>query len=686
MATPFGGPIYPINPKHSNVLGIKAYKSISDAPDGVDLAVIITPARTVPGLVKECGTCGVKAVIIISAGFKEVGAEGVKLEKEVLANAREAGLRIIGPNCLGTLYTHTGANPSFGGVMPNRGPVAVISQSGALGCAILDWSIDRGIGLSAFVSIGSMLDIDWGDMIHWLGDDPNTNSIAIYMETIGNPSSFLQAATKVARKKPIIVIKVGRTAAAAKAAASHTGSMTGSDDVLDAAFKRAGVVRVDTMDEFYDLIAAMEKQPLPQGDNLAIITNAGGPGVLATDTLESTGAKLAPISEETIHKLSEVLPSAWSHNNPIDILGDAPADRYEKALAIASKEKNADGFLVLLTPQSVTEPTKTAKLLSKYAVDGKPVYASWMGGKLVDKGIGALNQAGIPTYPQSDMATRAFSYLCHYRKQLKALYPENANADEKLGEEPDRKAAAALIERIRNDQRTLLTEVESKELLEAYRIPTTPIEIAETPEAAAQVAEQMGFPVVIKIHSTTITHKTDVGGVKLNIRDADAVKQAFDEIKTSVAEKVGAEGFEGVTVQPMMSLDGYEIILGSSMDVQFGPVMLFGMGGSLVEVFRDRALGLPPLTRNLSRLMLQETKIFTALKGVRGKKSCDIAALEKLMVRYSQMLVEQQWIKESDLNPVIASETQLIALDARVVLHDPDTPEDQLSHSVIAGK
>jgi len=684
ISNPFGGVVYPVNLKRSSVMGIKAYPSISALPEVVDLAVIVTPAQTIPAIIKECADNGVKSAIVISAGFKELGAPGIKLEQEILEHARRGNMRIIGPNCLGAMNPITGLNATFGGVMALPGNVAFISQSGALCTAILDWSVEQRVGFSSFVSIGSMVDVDWGDLIDYFGNDPRTQSIVIYMESIGDAQSFLTAAREIALSKPIIVIKAGRTAAAAKAAASHTGSLTGSDDVLDAAFRRAGVLRVDSIADLFDMAEVLAKQPLPKGPNLTIVTNAGGPGVLATDELIISGGKLENITEETIEKLNEFLPMQWSHNNPIDILGDAEPDRYGKTLQVLTDDPHSDGMLVILTPQDMTDPTQTAEQLTrhKHSKD-KPLIASWMGGPVVKAGIDILNRANIPTYAYPDTAAKAFNYMYKYSENLRTLYETCSLKTEANTPEPDREKAAEIIKAVKEDGRTLFTEIESKELLAAYGIPTTPMAKANTPEDAATAADKIGYPVVVKIHSTTITHKVDVGGVILNVKDGDAVKKAFSQIKTSVAEKASAEGFEGVTVQPMVNMEGYEIILGSSIDSQFGPVMLFGMGGSLVEVFKDKSLGLPPLNTNLARKMLEETKIYTALKGVRGRKSVDIQKLESIMVRFSQMLVEQPWIKESDINPMIASPEQLLALDARIVLHDLDTKEEDLPKPAI---
>jgi len=678
ISTPFGGAVFPVNPKRPSVLGIKAYKSIKDVPAEVDLAVVVTRAAFVPGIIRECAEVGVKGVVVISAGFKELGPEGQKLERQVLEEARKGGIRVIGPNCLGLMCPPCGVNATFAAGMARPGNVGFISQSGALCTAVLDWSFREMVGFSAFISIGSMVDVGWGDLIDYLGNDPKTRSILIYMETVGDARSFLSAAREVALNKPIIVIKAGRTAAGGKAAASHTGSMTGSDDVLDAAFRRSGVLRVNNIADLFYTAEVLSKQPRPKGPKLTILTNAGGPAVLATDALISSGGELAELSPKTHEELNQFLPPHWSRNNPIDILGDADAERYAKSLAIAAKDPNSDGLLVILTPQAMTDATGTAELLKKYAKVDKPVLASWMGGPDIEAGERILNTANIPTFPYPDTAARAFQYMWSYTYNLRGLYETPifpAGPEEK---DSDRVKVREIIDNARSSGRALLSEHESKEVLSAYGIPTVASRIAKSAEEAVEAADEIGYPVVLKLHSETVTHKTDVGGVHLNLKTADAVKAAFDAIQVSVSEKASKDDFLGVTVQPMMKMFGYELIIGSTIDPQFGPVILFGLGGQLVEVFKDRALALPPLNTTLARRMMEQTKIYTALKGVRGRKPVDLVALEGLLVRFSQLVVEQRWIKEIDINPLLASSEALVALDARVVLHDPELKEDNL--------
>ncbi len=683
ISTPFGGTVFPVNPKRPSVLGIKAYSSISALPEAVDLIVVCTPAPSVPAIIEEAVKFGVKGAVVISAGFKEIGEKGAALERQILEIARRGKMRIIGPNCLGVMNPIGGLNASFAGDMARPGNIAFLSQSGALMTAVLDWSLKEQVGFSGFVSIGSMLDVNWGDLIDYYGNDPKTQAILVYMETIGDARAFLSAAREVALTKPIIVIKPGRTDAAAKAAASHTGSLTGGDDVIEAAFRRCGVLRVNNISDLFYMAEVLAKQPRPSGPHLTVLTNAGGPAVLAVDALITSGGELTQISKETFEQLNSFLPPQWSHGNPVDILGDAKADRYARSLELAAKDPNSDGLLVILTPQDMTEPTQTAELLKNYAkIDGKPVLASWMGGPVVHAGEEILNRAGIPTFPYPDTAAKAFCYMYRYTYNLRGLYetPSLSADDDTL--QIDK--ATQIVNSVRKEGRTLLDEYESKQLLAAYGIPTAQTEIARTVDEATLVAAKIGYPVVLKIYSRTITHKTDVGGVKLNLTNADAVAGAFDAIKSSVVEKVGAQHFDGVTVQKMVKLsDAYEIIVGSSIDPQFGPVLLFGTGGQLVEVFKDRSLGLPPLNATLARRMMEQTKIYTALKGVRGRKPVDLAALEQLLVRFSRLVAEQRWIREIDINPLLASPDGLVALDARVLLHEPDTHEEKLPKTAI---
>ena len=683
IQNPFGGAVFPVNPKRDSVLGIKAYPTVADVPAAIDLAVLVTPAPSAPGLIRECVEKGVPGAIVISAGFKEAGEDGTRYEQQVVEEARRGQMRVIGPNCLGVMSPRSGLNATFAAAMARPGNVGFLSQSGALCTAVLDWSLQENVGFSQFVSIGSMADVGWGDLIDYLGDDPHTRSIVIYMESIGDARKFLSAAREVALTKPIIVIKAGRTSAAAKAAASHTGSLTGSDEVLDAAFQRSGVLRVDDIAELFYMAEVLAKQPRPKGPRLTILTNAGGPGVLACDSLIFHGGELTPLSDEAFKAFNDLLPAHWSRNNPVDILGDAEPERYAKALEIAAKDPMSDGMLVILTPQAMTDPTRTAEALKQHAqLEGKPVLASWMGGAEVAAGQEILNRANIPTFPYPDTAARVFTYMWKYTENLRGLYetptisatPEESTARDEVG---------AIVRRVRESGRTILTEFESKRVLAAYGIPTVETRVGASEDEAVAAAQAIGYPVVLKLHSETITHKTDVGGVCLNLADEAAVRGAFRAIETSVREKTGDGHFGGVTVQPMVRFEGYELIVGSSLDPQFGPVLLFGSGGQLVEVYQDHALALPPLTTTLARRMMENTKIYKALQGVRGRRAVDQAELERVLVRFSQLVVEQKWIKEIDINPLVASAERLIALDARVVVHGPEVGEEQIPKAAI---
>ncbi|MGB2901768.1 MAG: bifunctional acetate--CoA ligase family protein/GNAT family N-acetyltransferase [Candidatus Acidiferrum sp.] len=680
----YRGHVFAVNPKHSELLGTKCYPSVATLPESVDLAVIVTPAATVPGVVRECVDAGARSGIVISAGFKERGAEGVELERLIQAELRRGSMRLVGPNCLGMMNPSIGLNATFAHDLARPGNVAFLSQSGALLTAVLDWSLREQVGFSAIVSTGSMLDVDWGDLISFYGEDPQTKSILLYIESIADARSFLSAAREVALSKPIIVIKAGRTEAASKAASSHTGAMTGSDDVFDAALRRCGVLRVQSISDLFYMAEVLSKQPRPRGPRLTIVTNAGGPGVLATDALIPNGGELTPLSQDSLNALSAFLPSHWSHANPIDILGDADPERYGKAVEIAIADPSSDGLLVILAPQGMTNPAEVARCLAPYAQGhGKPVLASWMGGQTVAEGEAILNAAGIPTFAYPDTAARAFDYMWSYSSQLHGLYETPAMTASGTDSGARLRKAKRLIDLTLATGRTLLTEVESKELLSLYRIPCVPTRVARTADDAAAYAAEFGYPAVLKVFSETVTHKTDVGGVKLDLPNAAAVRKAFRSIQSSVSSKAGEEAFQGVTVQPMVRLEGYELILGSNVDPIFGPVILFGSGGQLVEVYRDRALALPPLNTTLALRLMELTRIYTALQGVRGRTAVSLEALKAALVAFSELVVELPRISEIDINPLVVSSDKLLALDARVVLADPQIKDANLPRSAI---
>ena len=666
MANPFGGVVYPVNPNRKAVHGVLCYPNLQAIPEVVDLAIIATPAPTVPEVIAQAVSRGVPAAIIISAGFSERGEEGRQLEARIRELAR-GKMRLIGPNCLGVLHPPSNLNASFAASMARRGNIALLSQSGAICTSILDWARTTHVGFSSFVSVGSMLDVDFADLIDYFADDPDTRSIILYMESIGDARKFLSAARSASRTRQVIVVKSGRHEAGARAAASHTGALAGADAVFDAAFRRAGVLRVTTIPELFDMSEILSMQPRPQGPALAIITNAGGPGVMATDELMTRGGTLANLSTQTMDSLNQALPSFWSHANPIDLLGDATAERYRLAVEVCLKDPGVQGLLVLLTPQAMTDPTETARQLAPLGKTAKkPLLCCWLGGPGVQEGRQLLGEAGIPTFDSPESAIGAFLHMVQYRRNQELLYerPEALPQDH----QPNDEQVAAIIARARHENRTLLNEAEAKQLLAAYGLPVTACIPCATAEEAVQAAEQIGYPVVVKLLSSTLTHKSDVGGVQLNLADAAAVRSAFGRIRDNVLQHAEATAFEGVTVQPMIRQRGYELIVGSSLDRQFGPVILFGAGGVLVEILKDRSLGLPPLNRTLARRLMERTQIYQVLQGVRGQAAVDLAALETLLVRFSQLLCDFEDLQEVDLNPLLAGPDGLVALDARVVL------------------
>jgi acetyltransferase len=674
IRSPFGGTVFPVNPKQSSVLGIRTYARIADVPEKVDLAVVATPAATVPEIISQCVDAHVQGAIVVSAGFKESGAAGEALEQEIRRHALRGRMRVIGPNCLGVMCPTTGLNASFAAAMARPGSVGFISQSGALCTAVLDWSLREMVGFSSFISVGGMVDVSWGDLIDYLGDDPRTRSIVIYMESIGDAQSFLSAAREVSLTKPIIVMKSGRTEAAARAAASHTGALTGSDDVLDAAFRRCGVLRVNNISDLFYMAEVLSRQPRPKGGRLAIVSNAGGPGVMAADAVIVAGAELAELSAETLAGLDALLPPHWSHGNPVDVLSDASPERYAQAVDLVAKDPNSDGVLVILTPQALTDPTRTAEQMKPYArLLGKPILASWMGGAEVAAGESILNRADIPTFPYPDSAARAFQYMWRYTYNLRGIYetPVGGSAQDAR----DRSLAADIISNAHKDRRTLLTEYESKRILAAYGIAAVQTQLAASEADAVRLAEEIGYPVALKVNSETIVHKQAAGGVELNLFDANAVRCAYLSIQEACSS-ASAAGFSGVTVQPMVRGPGYELALGCGADPQFGPVILFGSGGALIEVYKDRALALPPLNSTLARRLMEQTRIFEALEGRRGTAAVNLRALEQVLVRFSELILELHSIREMDVNPLFVSGGEVMALDARIVLFEPGASED----------
>jgi len=663
----YEGVVYPVNPKYESVQGVQAYPSVKDVTKAVDLAIISTPAQTVLDIVEQCGKKGIKGILIISAGFKEIGAEGVALEKKLLEIKEKYGLRIVGPNCVGFVVPYLNLNATFIGSMPERGNIALFSQSGAVCGAILDWAQASKVGFSSFVSVGSMLDVDYGDLIDYFGMDIHTRSIVLYIESITDAKKFMSATKSFARAKPIIVIKSGRFKEGAKAASSHTGALAGEDAIYDAAFRRAGVVRVSNIEDLFNCSSILAKQPRPPGRNIAIITNAGGPGVLATDSVIEKGGALAKLSDETMEKLNKVLPPTWSHGNPVDIIGDGDEERYQKAIEICLEDKNIDGLLILCVPQVVANPDKLAERLIDIArKTTKPIITSFMGEASVIHARQILNTNNIPTYDTPDAAVESYMYLYHYERHLAQLYetPEELHIKNPAHKETIKK----ILDVAEKEKRDLLNEMESKTFLELYGIKTTKPHVAETEDKAAQLAEKIGYPVVMKIHSPQITHKSDVGGVVLDLRCKEDVKKTFKEMIKRAKEKAPDAKILGVTIQKMIKTSGYELIMGSKKDPVFGSAILFGLGGIYTELFKDRSIGFPPLNQVLAQRIIEKTRAYELLKGFRGLPPVNMTKVEETLVNFSQLIIDYPEIKEIDINPLIASGDDLIAVDARIIL------------------
>ncbi len=663
----FTGPIYPVNPRHESIQDHKAYGSISRVGSPVDLAVIAVPIRGVPEVMRECGEAGVRGAIIISAGGKEVGDEGVRIEQEIKAEAERWGIRYLGPNCMGILCPPNRLNASFAAHSAEPGSLALLSQSGAICSAILDLAATEKIGFSHFVSIGSMADLDFADMIDYLGNDPRARSIIIYMENMTRHRKFMSAARSVSRVKPIIVVKSGRSEAAAKAAASHTGAMAGRDEAYNAAFRRAGIIRVDTISQLFSCAEALGKMRRPTGGELAIVTNAGGPGVMAVDAFSKWHREPATLSSETLGKLDAFLPPFWSRSNPIDILGDAPPDRYVQAVRVCLEAPELSGLIVILSPQAMTDPTGVARALAaEIKSRHKPFMAVWMGARDVAEGVRILNDASIPTFATPEEAVDTFMQMVSYSRNLELLQetPPSFPHDIRVN---NRQARTFIDECIKRGA-GLLTEIESKAILSAYGIPVNRTVSASSASAAAEAAKAIGFPVVVKIYSPDITHKSDVDGVRLHLKNEEEVAAAFEEI-TSRARNLRPEArISGVTVQNQVQKSQIELLIGARRDPHFGPLILFGMGGVWTEVLRDTAVALPPLNLLLARRLMERTRVNRLLQGYRNIPPADLDQVAEFLVRISQLATDFPEIVEMDLNPVVISEGRPIAIDARIVL------------------
>ena len=665
----FRGVVYPVNPDSEAVLGIPCYPDVKSLPKTPDLAVICSPAAEVPSLVRQCGEAGILGLIIMSAGFRETGAVGAKLEKQIKKEAAAFdGMRIIGPNCLGIIVPGLRLNVSFASGMPRAGHVAFISQSGALCTSVLDWAIEGKIGFSHFVSIGNSLDVEFGDLIDFFGEDENTESIIIYIESITQARRFMTAARAFARSKPILAYKAGRFPESATVAASHTGAMASEDAVYDAAFQRTGIARVYDIGEIFDCAKLIGRDKIPKGPRLGIVTNAGGPGVMATDALIAARGTLAKLSDDTMAELTDQLPPSWSHGNPVDVLGDANSKRIAKATQIVSRDGGVDAVLVILTPQAMTNPTATAKAIGKLSGEAsKPILAAWLGGASMREGLQILTDNGVAAFRTPEQAVRAFMTLVSYARNLQTLY--ETPRDIPVQFDWDRERLRAEFAGRDFSQGDILTEDVSKSLIEAYGIPTARPYPAESADEAAAAAQKLGFPIVLKIDSPDITHKTDVGGVALNLEDESMVRSAFERIMSSVAKKEPQAVVHGVTVQPMIhAADSVELILGTKCDPVFGTVMMVGMGGIEAELLRDRSLGFPPLNERLARRMLESLKIWPLLQGYRGRPQANIEKLVEVMIRLSYLAADYPEIRELDINPLLVGPADVVALDARIVV------------------
>ncbi len=671
----YRGVVYPVNPDFEAVMGISCFASLAQLPRPVDVGVICAPAAKVPGLVRECGEAGIPGVVIVSSGFRETGAEGRALEEQVLAEARRFGaLRILGPNCLGVIVPGRQLNMSFAGAMPKSGHVAFISQSGALCAAVLDWARAENIGFSCVASIGNALDIDFGDLIDYLGEDEKTRSIILYVESIGQARTFMTAARAFARSKPIVAYKAGRFPESAQVAASHTGALAAEDAVYDAAFQRAGLARVLDIGEIFDCAELVGRQQAPLGPRLAVVTNAGGPGVMAADALIQAGGALARLGAGTVSRLDEVLPPSWSRGNPVDVLGDARSKRLAKATEIVLQDPGADAVLVIVTPQAMTNPTAMAQALAQLKdLSPKPILAAWLGGESMAAGRRLLADAGIANYRTPEQAVRAFMTLVAYARNLESLY--ETPRDVPLAFTSERQALHAEFRRLAPSGRRTLSEDESKSLLEAYGIPVAMPKPAATADEAAALAEGIGFPVVLKVLSPDITHKSDVGGVVLDLKDADGVRRAFAAIAERAQRLAPAARLAGVTVQPMIrGVEGVELILGIKKDPVFGTVVLAGRGGTGAELFADRSLGFPPLNERLARRMLESLQIWPLLTGYRGRPAVAVDRLLETLIRLSYFAADYPEIVELDINPLLATPERVIALDARLVVEPAQPP------------
>jgi len=667
----FEGPVMPVNPKHRKIKGVCTYPDVANLPETPDLAVIATPPSTVPGIIAELGKRGTKAAVVITAGFGEIAeGQGQVLQQSLIEAAKRHQLRIIGPNCLGILVPGIGLNASFSHMSPKAGHLAFIAQSGAIVTSVVDWAASRGIGFSHLVSLGDKVDVDFGDMLDYLANDRETHAILLYIEAITDARKFMSAARAAARMKPVVVVKAGRHAESARAVASHTGALAGEDAVYDAAFRRAGLLRVFSLEELFDAVETLATAQTPKGDRLAVLTNGGGIGVLATDALIDQGGRLAQLSRDTIDRLNQVLPPTWSHGNPVDIIGDASGSRYADAFEILRQDRGVDGVLVLNCPTAVASGTDAAQAVIDAAAGKRSptLLTSWVGDRAAEKARRIFVEQQIPTYDTPEQAVRAFMHLVDYHRSQEILMETPPSVPEDFS--PDSARARKIIEEALHNGRTWLTEPEAKDVLSAYGVPVVTTRTAETPEAAAAIAAEFGGTVVLKILSPDITHKSDIGGVVLDLAGPLAVREAATLMLERIGKAKPEARLQGFVVEPTVRRPGaYELIVGMIEDQQFGPVIMFGQGGTAVEVINDEALGLPPLNMHLAREMMSRTRINRLLQGYRGLPAANRDAIALSLIRVAQLVIDVSEIVELDINPLLADEYGVVALDARIKLN-----------------
>jgi acetyl coenzyme A synthetase (ADP forming)-like protein len=660
----YEGGIYPVNPTSAEILGKKAYPSVLECPDPVDLAVLLVPNKVVPGVIEQCGQRGMKGAVIITAGFREVGPVGKALENQVIDIAKRYGMRLIGPNVLGIIDTVCKLNASFAAGMPRRGKIAFMSQSGALCTSILDLAMGQGIGFSRFYSIGNKADINELDLVTTWAEDPETRAIMAYLEGITNGPEFIRTASEVTRHKPIIAIKSGTTSAGSKAVSSHTGTLAGSEAAYDAAFKQSGIIRAGSVQDLFDIAQAFARQPVLKGDGIGVITNAGGPGIMASDAIEHAGLRLASLTNETKLALQARLPPAASVANPVDVLGDAYADRYAMAIDTVLADPNVDALMVVLTPQTMTQIPETADALGTISKKyGKPVFGAFMGDAAIQPGVEVMRSHSVPNYQVPERAVTAIAAMRDYRTWLNTppLAVETFNVN--------RGKVAELLARTRAEGRVTMGDAEAREVLEAYGIPLPKSGIAETPDDAVRMAEEIGYPVVMKIASPDILHKSDIGGIKLNIQSASEVRDAFDLLIYRAKRFMPDATIWGCQLQQMVK-GGREIIIGVNRDPQFGPLLMFGLGGIYVEVLKDVTFRIAPIDRRQATEMLDEIRAYKLLRGVRGEKPSDRAAIVDTLLRISQLVTDFPEIVELDINPLMVFEQGrgVLGIDMRLAL------------------